>query len=367
MQTIFRTMLLLFCAISMYGQEIDFNVFPAKFDPSAERFTELKKLLGHMPPPPPLDIDTLEIKEINGGRRLLIEYTAELEDSIFNTPIDRIRAYLFIPTLSKKKFPAIVAIHQDGANTHLGKLETAGLAGDGQLQYGLELFQRGYVVICPDRFYHADRRRIPRPDTICLDEDLEESAYSHWIGQLVMQGRTKMGKEVYDNMLAVNVLERYDFVDTARIGAIGHSGGGYGLVYFMFYDPRIKAGVSSCGFFELTYWFHENAALKRGISASLPGLLNYGIGSDYLAFIAPRPMLLTRGLYEWGDTGKWGRFSKLDVTEYQFMERYVSQAYANYGKSENLKFLYFDEEGGRHAIPPRVKKNIYGWLDAQLE
>ena len=48
------------------------------------------------------------------------------------------------------------------------------------------------------------------------------------------------------------------------------------------------------------------------------------------------------------------------------MERYVSQAYANYDKPENLKFLYFDEEGGRHAIPPKVKKNIYDWLDDQL-
>ena len=359
--------LLLATCYPLCAQDIDFNAFPATFDSSEERKEQLEQVLGYMPPPPALDLDTLHIEEIQGGTRLLIEYTSELPDTTFNTPIDRVRAYLFVPDLGQKKYPAIVAIHQDGSKTHFGKKEPAGIEGDADMHYGVELFQRGYVVICPDRFYHGERRRIPRPDTVCIDEDLEEKAYSHWVGQLLMQGRTKRGKETYDHMVAVDVLEQYDFVDTNRIGTIGHSGGGYTMVYFMFMDERIQTGVSSCGFFELTYWFHENAARKRGISGALPGLLKYGIGSDYLAFIAPRPVLLTRGLYEWGDDGKWCKFSALDVKEYELMDAYASQAYRAYDKKENLKFLYFDEGGGRHAMPPGVKEEVYTWLDLHLK
>jgi len=130
MKNVISTTVCLLLFVNLYGQEIDFNVFPSEFDDSAERYEQLKTVLGRMPTPPPLDLDTLEIKNIEGGQRLLIEYTAELADTIFNTPIDRVKAYLFVPTLKKEKLPAIVAIHHDGSKTHLGKLETAGFAGD---------------------------------------------------------------------------------------------------------------------------------------------------------------------------------------------------------------------------------------------
>lgn len=55
--------------------------------------------------------------------------------------------------------PAIVAIHQDDVNFHIGKSEPEGIMGDSTMYYGKELFERGYVVICPDRYYHVERRK----------------------------------------------------------------------------------------------------------------------------------------------------------------------------------------------------------------
>jgi len=131
---------------------------------------QLLKILGNFPTPPPLQIETLESVKLDAGWRHKIEYIAEQADPLFDRPIDKIRAYLFVPDHKEgQKLPAIIAIHQDGPHTHLGKLEPVGLAGDADQHYGLELFKRGYVVICPDRFPHAERRRIPNPDTAGSD------------------------------------------------------------------------------------------------------------------------------------------------------------------------------------------------------
>ena len=360
----FFTFLLLSTALP--GQ-IDFTVFDEAARPSAAHRTELMRTLGRMPSGVPLDLDTLEIVAMEGGKRLLVRYQAELPDTTFGTPGDTIQAYLFVPDNPAQRHPAIVAIHQDGPNDHIGKREVAGIMGDSTLFYGKELFERGYVVICPDRYTHAYRRRLPDPGEKHEDADEVSAAESHWLGQLLMQGRTGTGKEVYDLTRAVDVLHYYDFVDTSRIGAIGHSGGGYNMVYFVAYDERVAAAVSSCGFFELTYWFHEAAAKKRGSSAALPGLLNVGIGTDFLTYIAPRPLLLTRGLHEWGDSGKWGKFSRLDVDEYKQIERYVRPVYEQLNASDQFRVVYFDEEGGRHAMPPNLKETIYAWLDAHLK
>lgn len=36
------------------------------------------------------------------------------------------------------------------------------------------------------------------------------------------------------------------------------------------------------------------------------------------------------------------------------------------GPDSPFKAIYFDEEGGNHALPPGVKREVYAWLDRQL-
>jgi dienelactone hydrolase len=269
------------------------------------KYDLLLKTLGNFPEPPELGIDTLEKVRLENGIRYKIKYLVEKSDTLFDEPEDRIKAYLFVPNhKDTEKLPAIIAIHQDANNTHLGKLEPAGLDTSDSYpdqKYGLELFNRGYIVICPDRFGHAERRRIPSTDTININRERDGELYTHRVGQLLLKGRNSVGKEVYDLMRAVDVLCSLDCVDTSKIGAIGHSAGGYKLVYFMFADKRIKVGVSSCGFFELINSFNENEYYKSWATKAIPGLALIGKSSDYLANIAPRPILLTRGKYEFMD------------------------------------------------------------------
>lgn len=344
-----------------------FGLFVISCQPEKSKKEILKGLLGEFPERPKLSIDTLETVQLEKGIRYKIAYLSEPADTLFDEPEDWIKAYLFVPNHKKgKKLPAIIAIHQDGPQSHLGKLETAGIEGNIQLYYGLELFERGYVVICPDRIGHAERRRIAEGDTSNIEDSRDLKLISHQAGQLHLKGRTTWGKEAYDLTRAVDVLLTFDFVNKEKIGAIGHSAGGAVLPYFMFIDERVTIGVSNCGYFELLNFYNENVASKRYAYSSIPNLAKVGNSNDYLTYLAPRPLMLTRGLWEWGRNGEWGQHSLNHVNETKKIEAYVRPFYEHHNASENFKVIYFDEDGGNHAFPSNLKKQVYNWIDSYL-
>jgi hypothetical protein len=190
---------------------------------------------------------------------------------------------------------------------------------------------------------------------------------NHAIGQLYLQGRTAFGKEVYDLTVTTDILETLDYVDSQRIAAIGHSAGGHAAVFFLFADPRIKLGVPSCGLFSMVRFFREDARKRRLAALALPGLEAVGDSGDYLAMIAPRPMLLTRGLWEWGQDPDEAPFSKAHVQETRDMEAHARKTYLQYHVGDNLKVIYFDENDGNHDFPPQVREQSYKWVDRHLK
>ena len=316
---------------------------------------QLFTVLGDFPIPPVLKIDTLEITELKNGRRLKIEFLSEQKEKLFDRPEDKIRAYLFVPKIKQnEKRPAVIAIHQDGPNTHLGKEEPSGIDGDSALYYGLELFKRGYVVICPDRFQHAERRMIQNADREPTHEMRDLAIWMRWCGELSLQGRTNYGKEIYDLMRSVDVLQSYDFIDKKNMGAIGHSAGGNILVYFMFADNRIKAGISSCGFFTLEKKYNKSERGFPNPVFALPGLLKIGNSMDYLKLINPRPILLTCGKNQSSDTIS----NKSQVDSFKKTIQYAQ----NPGYDE-IKSIIFD---GSHEFPYNIRMQTYDWLDEKL-
>ena len=348
---------LLFCGLCLFSFA----------QPSRETLTAL---LGKMPRPPALHVDTLEKTRVDKGWRFKIKYLAEDSDTYYHTPNDYIYAYLLVPfEAADHPLPGIIAIHQDGPHDYLGKSEVAGLAGDPEQYYGKELFERGYIVICPDRFYHAQRRRISNPDTVA---DLYDNGYilmlDNWAGQLLCAGCTCMGKEVYDLERSMDVLYATKGVDWNRIGAIGHSAGGNVLAYSMFADPRVKAGASSCGVFEFARWYDEDMPMKRYAFLAIPGFKDRATTADYVGMIAPRPFLMTRGTEEWGyDTPKTTQESLDHVNMTKKLEAAARVYYRKKNVSDRLKTIYFDENGGFHAFPPKVKETVCAWLDSYLK
>ena len=78
-------------------------------------------------------------------------------------PGERVSAWFCAPrgTAPADGWPGVLAIHQHANRYELGKVEPAGLAGDPQYAYGLELCRRGYVVLCPDLLCFEERRPAP--------------------------------------------------------------------------------------------------------------------------------------------------------------------------------------------------------------
>lgn len=348
-----------------------FCIFLAIFQCSFSQTTpsnriKFLKLLGKFPSPPPLQIDTLEKVQLENGIRYKIEFTSEFEDTKFDRSIDRIKAYLFIPKHKfGEKLPAIIAIHQDGERSDIGKLEPAGIEGSSDQFYGLELFKKGYVVICPDRFPHGERRKLKNVSPQMPPMMQNISLWMRWTGQLILSGRTYLGKEVYDLMRATDVLCSLDFVAKERIGAIGHSAGGNILVYFMFVDKRIKAGVSSCGFFELLDYYNDNNKNFANAAFAIPGLAQIGKSADYLSYIAPRPLLFTRGLWEYGKENEQEKMlSEEHVSKTRNIETFVRKSYKYLNANDKLKVIYF--EGG-HSFPGEVRETAYKFLDNYLK
>lgn len=225
----------------------------------------LTSLLGVMPDKEPLRVDTLETTALDGGVRYKIHYFIEPGNPALETPDDWGSAYLFVPSLPQgKKAPAIVAMHQDDVHYHIGKSEPAGLLGDSTMFYGKELFERGYVVICPDRFYHADRRKTCQDWGNLSENDYERDFFTQQkrIGVLLAEGRNTWGKEAYDFSRAVDVLLSMPEVDADNIGAIGHSAGANAISYCMFYEPRVKAAVANCGTSEINSYYNYNRLEK---------------------------------------------------------------------------------------------------------
>jgi dienelactone hydrolase len=335
---------------------------------SAQSRAALVAALGDLPHRRAPSVDTLERVRLDRGWRYRIRYLVEDSNPKFHTPPDIGFAYLLVPDApSAGRLPAIVAIHQDGSHNFLGAREPVGLGGDEDQRFGLALFERGYVVICPDRFLHGERRRIPRPAELADRMDEADIAEQHWVGQLQLMGRNFVAKEVFDLMLATDLLKRHPRVDPARIGAIGHSAGGYVLAYFMLADERIRVGVSSCGVFELVDWFAEDAIRKRNVLSVIPGFARVGRTSDVVGRIAPRPFLMTRGMSEWGDgDAKQRADSRRHVDGTRLLETEARRYYRSAHAEHNLRAEYFTEGGGAHAFPLGMQAVAFRWLDRVL-
>ncbi|MFM2093662.1 MAG: Esterase TesA precursor, partial [Planctomycetota bacterium] len=176
----------------------------------------LQQVMGRMPSPlkrVPLNITTIQTEQLESVRRDKIRYQTELNDTV--------SAYLFRPRTGElQPRPAVLCLHQ---TTDGGKQEPAGISGDPNLHYALELAKRGYVTLAPDYPTFGDH------------------AYDFARAPDFASGSMKA---IWDNQCAVDVLQSLPEVDADRIGCIGHSLGGHNAIFTAVFDDRLKVVVS---------------------------------------------------------------------------------------------------------------------------
>lgn len=203
---------------------------------------------------------------------------------------DRVPAYLLIPGRSshpEQVYPAVLALHPTDP---LGKGDIASPQGRASRAYGLELVSRGFVVLAPDTITAGER--------IYTGEEAFRTAPFY----REFPGCTAVGKMLHDHQQSLDLLEQLSYVDSDRIGAIGHSLGAYNSFFLAGMDRRIKAVVSSCGLSPFTQDPDPNRWGQRDWFSHIP-LLSKDIERgevpfewhEIAALCAPTPMLQWMG------------------------------------------------------------------------
>jgi dienelactone hydrolase len=292
----------------------------------------------------PLDLKVLEEADLPNYTRKKIEYSGD--------PGERIRAWLIIPKNMKKPTPAMLCLHQ---TVRSGKDQCAGVGNEikPELSYGPLLAERGFITLSPDAICFGERYQVGG------------NFYCHY-GDAVRlyaknPGRSIMSKMVDDAMRAVDVLQSLPEVDKKRIGSIGHSHGGYGTLFAMAFDPRIKVGVVSCGFTcfrsdpQPERWYRRTALIPRlGV---FEGRME-GTPVDFhhlFAAISPRPLFISAAL-------KDSIFPNIGDTAW--MEKDAKSVYGRENAAAAFQMYSFD---GEHAFTPEARDRAWKFLNAHLE
>jgi dienelactone hydrolase len=285
--------------------------------------------------------------EIDEGihMRRLVRYKVEMDEYV--------PAWLLTPkgVAPEGGWPAILAIHQHGGQYDLGKSELVGLIGDAQYAYGRDLCQRGYVVLCPDMLCFEERR--PSAEIQRENDGLDGFGYERFeFTKRLINGSCLQTKYLHDLSCALDLLISLPNVDGARLGVIGHSLGGQETLWLTWYDPRVTAVVSSCGFSLMRAIVRDG--INHNFAAYVPDMLAVGDTDTLLVDLAPRPFLLTAGE---DDT-----IFPIDGV-HTLVER-ARQVYGQQNVVERFQAVIFS---GGHSFPDDVKMQAYEFLDRWLK
>ena len=289
-----------------------------------------------------LDPEVLAETRREGYRELKIRFSSGTGD--------KVGCYLLIPQGVSASVPApeILAMH---STIDPGARVTVGIdRARANRYYGMELALRGYVVLAVD-VITAGERVYPGSEPFETGEF--EHRHPRW---------SAMGKMLSDHARSLDYLVTREEVDCSRIGAVGHSLGGYNAFFLQAFDRRVKASVVSCGFtpmgtaaspfqFARDRWFVHFTNLRDYLRAGLvPCDLH-----EVMALCAPRPLFNYSAREDHIFRSWWAVDEGL---------KQVARLYRILGAPE--AFERVDGEGD-HDFPPEVRERAYDWLDKWLK
>jgi acetyl esterase/lipase len=283
-----------------------------------------------------------------GGERrvpLDVKLTAEVDEPAYlrrkidyaSEPADRVPAWLLIPKGERTCRPAMICLHQTVA---IGKDEPVGLGGKENLRYGLELAERGYVVLAPDYPNFGE----------------------HNVDPYALGYASASMKAIWDNMRGVDLLASLPEVDPGRIGVIGHSLGGHNAIFTAVFDDRLRAVVSSCGFNSFPYYFDGKLAgwSHKGYMPRIQA--DHGADPARVPFDFPELIgaLAPRAFF----TNSPLRDANFAVEGVRVCVDSAGDVYRLYRASERLQAVYPEAE---HDFPLAERERTYRFLDRMLE
>jgi hypothetical protein len=264
-------------------------------------------------------------------------------------PGEDITATLLLPPERRRhRLPAVLALHQTVPE---GRFELVGRSDTLDIGYGWQLARRGFVVLAPDSLAAGDR---------------VEPGQQPWYTSRFYQKHptwSAIGKAIWDNQRALDYLASLPFVDSKRIGAIGHSQGGVYAMFLEAFDKRVKATFSNSGLITFssdpnplrwardTFWvgmpLMRESLKRRSTSWDM---------HEVVALIAPRAFFATAA-----QADKTLPEAAASIVE---VENSVKPLYAAYGRADALRTLLFP---GEHLFPLENQLLAFEWLEQQLK
>ena len=269
------------------------------------------------PDPIPINLKILSKRSFLEYEEWKIEYDVETVDTMPTEAGWRVPAYLLVPRVREKPLPAMLCLHQCAEDCVVAKEAVVGkvpwapannttfFETDGRVSldrtdqaYGYELVHEGFVVLAPDSINCGERNidAIRRPGQVKICHQIIDPHL----------GKEAEFKRTIDGMRAIDVLESLDFVDSERIGAVGHSMGAAGVYWLMAFDERVKAGIMG----------------SRHMG---------GTEGRFYPLIAPRLFMAL-----------WGAFDCGDQKELQDAYDYAHDCYSKVGAPDNVLIRKLD-------------------------
>jgi putative membrane-bound dehydrogenase-like protein len=301
----------------------------------AEILQAMQQVMGELPDRaslPPVDVKLGEETKGDGFTRISLTYNAD--------GYDRVPAHLYLPERRepRKKYPAIVALHQ---TSNLGKQDLGGGAKNPNNSYVPELVRRGYVVICPDYPSFGEYASY----------DFAKDPY---------ESGTMKG--IVNHIRAIDVLSSRDDVDPDRIGTIGHSLGGHNAIFLGVFDERVKVVVSSCGWTpfhdyyggKLKGWTQDRYMPRiRDVYESNPDKVPFDF-PELIAALAPRAIFSVSPTKD----------ANFDVAGVKRGIAAATPIYELLGAKDKLQVRYPEDE---HNFSPAMRAEAFAFIDRVLQ
>jgi dienelactone hydrolase len=268
-------------------------------------------------------LETVAEDRVDNVVRRLVRYEAE--------PGESTEAYLLMPAEGAGPRPGVVVLHSTVAYSIR---QPAGVEGQPEKAFGLQLAKRGFVTFCPRNFLWPETVRISTADTV------ERFQRRH--------ARSKgMAKMLFDAQVAVDILAARPEVDPKRLGTVGHSLGAKEVIYLAAFDDRIRVTVSSEGGVG-TKFSNWDAAWYLGPDIREETFTHEQ--HELVALAAPHPFLLLGG-----DSADGAR-------SWPFIAEALG-VYRLHGATPRVGLF---NHGKGHAVPPEAEARIYEWFETYL-
>lgn len=242
-----------------------------------------------------------------------------------------VAAHLYLPSSLKGRAPAVLF--------YTGHWYPDSKARPDFQSFCINMARLGFVVFVFDTFGQGERGISTR---------------DHRRVEALLVGLSQQGLAAYETQCALAVLLSRAEVDPARIGMTGASGGGYNTWITTALDDRIKVAVPVVG----TSDFLEQIQVTRALDwyhavehcHFVPGLIRYANNHEFVALVAPRPLLIVSASQD----------ESFPVVGVRRIAAYADDLYTAYNLPTHT--AYFEDSSESHGYQQRKREAAYGWF-----